>query len=361
MPNLFSKFCVSLSVVLMGTIAPHLTQETYAQIPPKGTFTASKPCPATKNISGDNPGNVQLAVDQTYTSAGFNSASRTHILLKISGVTPNQRWVKTECGSFQPSDSGSTVSDNTQLLPFFDNQNNPISVNFPSGIQKDITPPPPQVEPFDQRVLAMCGTGFDAPVSEQSFRQLLRDYPDVFKKLKSAAGGELKSTRSSDTAFIDDLVQIWFSKQGFKHIFCGETGRLVNNIPILDGLHLVSRYFQLQQQPSPKAGRFVSNKTKQEVVDGVIYTFGTRVVQGNVIIAESPIKGYSYVLNAQEILIHATKAFKVFNPTAGQPSACLYTVSDPDAAPFQSVFVKKEDAIITFYPDATPEGNTCES
>jgi hypothetical protein len=198
MPNLFSKFCVSLSVVLMGTIAPHLTQETYAQIPPKGTFTASKPCPATKNISGDNPGNVQLAVDQTYTSAGFNSASRTHILLKISGVTPNQRWVKTECGSFQPSDSGSTVSDNTQLLPFFDNQNNPISVNFPSGIQKDITPPPPQVEPFDQRVLAMCGTGFDAPVSEQSFRQLLRDYPDVFKKLKSAAGDELKPNRSSD-------------------------------------------------------------------------------------------------------------------------------------------------------------------
>jgi Bacterial EndoU nuclease len=178
-------------------------------------------------------------------------------------------------------------------------------------------------------------------------------------KLKSAAGGTLKPNRGADAAFTNDLVQIWFRQRGFKHILCGEkSNKRVNNVPILDGLHFSGRYFQLQQQSGTQAGRYVDAATKQEVVDGVIYTFGTRVVKGNVKIAEAPIKGYSYVLNAQEILIHATKAFKLFNPNAGQPS-CLYMVSDPDAAPFQAVFVKKEGAIRTFYPDATPEGNAC--
>jgi hypothetical protein len=73
-------------------------------------------------------------------------------------------------------------SGNIDLLPFFDNQNNAIPVDFPVGGQKDITPPPPQLERFDQRVLAMCGPGFDAPVSEQSFRKLLQNYPDVLNQ-----------------------------------------------------------------------------------------------------------------------------------------------------------------------------------
>ena len=296
MPTFMNRICASLTVFLIGMIDPRLMQATEAQVPPTGTFTAA-------------PG-----------------------------------------------------SGNVDLLPFFDNQNNAIPVDFPVGEQKDITPPPPQLERFDQRVLTMCGSGFDAPVSTQSFRKLLQDYPDVLSKLKSAAGGALKPNRGADAAFTNDLVQIWFGQRGFKHILCGEkSNKRVNNVPILDGLHFSGRYFQLQQQSGTKAGRYMDAATKQEVVDGVLYTFGTRVVKGNVKIAEAPIKGYPYVLNAQEILIHTTKAFKLFNPNAGQPIAsCLYTVSEPGAPPFQAVFVKKEGAIRTFYPDATPEGNACE-
>jgi Bacterial EndoU nuclease len=341
--------------------APFLTQRVNGQVPPTGKLTATQPCPAPKKIDGDNPGNVRLAVGNIYDTVGFNSSARTHILLKISGATPDRRWVKSTCGNFQASGSTDPGSGNVTLLPFFDNINNPIPVNFPVGGQKDITPPPPQLENFDQKVLAMCGAGFNAPVSEQSFRTLLKDFPDVFSKLKTAAGGSLKPNRGSDAAFTDDLVQIWFAQDGFKHILCGETdSKRVNNVPNLGGLHFYGRYLQLQNQSGIKAGRFISGATKQEVVDGSIYTFGTRVVQGNVKIAEAPIKGYSYVLNAQEILINATKASKLFNPPAGQGAAsCLLTVSDPDAAPFQAVFVEKGGAIITFYPDATPEGNAC--
>jgi hypothetical protein len=352
---------VVLTVVFIGAIASLLGQRVGAQVPPTGTLTVTQACPATQKIEGGNPGNVMLVVGNTYSSVGFNSPARTHILLKIAGVPPNQRWVRSSCGNFQVSGASMPGSGNTTLLPFFDNTNNPIPVDFPVGGQKDITPPPPQLEKFDQRVLAMCGAGFDAPVSEQSFRTLLKDFPDVFGKLKTAAGGALKPNRSNNAAFTDDLVQIWFAQRGFKHILCGEkSDKRVNNVPVLDGLHFSGRYLQLQNQSGIKAGRFMSSTTKQEVVDGVIYTFGTRVVQGTVKLAEAPIKGYSYVLSAQEILINATKAFKLFNPPAGQPTAaCLLTVSDPPAETFQAVFVKKEGAIRTFYPDATPEGSPC--
>jgi hypothetical protein len=336
-------------------------QTTQAQVPPSGTLSATQACPATPKIEGNNPGNVRLQVGNTYDTVGFNSPARTHILLKIPGATPGQRWVKSNCGNFQASGSPEPSPGNQTLLPFFDNTNNTVPVDFPAGAQKDITPPPPQLERFDQRVLAMCGAGFDAPVSEQSFRTLLTDFPDVFSKLKTAAGGALKPNRGSDAAFTDDLVQIWFTKGGFKHILCGEKdSKIVNGVPNLGGLHFSGRYLQLQNQADIKASRFVSSATKQEVVDGAIYTFGTRVVQGNIKIAEAPIKGYAYVLSAQEILINATKAFKLFNPPAGAAdSSCLLTVSDPAAAPFQAVFVKKDGGIITFYPDATPTGNSC--
>ncbi|NJM75649.1 MAG: EndoU domain-containing protein [Acaryochloridaceae cyanobacterium RU_4_10] len=361
MTTLTRRLYVAIAVIFIGIMVPLLEQTTSAQVLPKGKLTATQPCPASRKIEGDNPGNVKLVVGNTYDTVGFNSSTRTHILLKISGVTPNQRWVKSSCGNFQASSSSGPSSGNVSLLPFFDNTSNPISVDFPAGGQKDITPPPPQLEPFDRRVLAMCGAGFNASVSEQSFRTLLRDFPDVFSKLKTAAGGSLKPNRSSDAAFTDDLVQIWFAQRGFKHILCGETDdKQVNNVPNLGGLHFYGRYLQLQNQSGTKAGRFISSATKQEVVDGSIYTFGTRVVRGNVKIAEAPIKGYSYVLSAQEILIHATKASKLFNPPASQSSAsCLLTVADPAAAPFQAVFVKKEGAILTFYPDATPEGSAC--
>jgi Bacterial EndoU nuclease len=351
-----------LSLFLIGTLISLIPiQTTQAQVPPSGTLSATQACPATPKIEGNNPGNVRLQVGNTYDTVGFNSPARTHILLKIAGVTPNQRWVKSNCGNFQASGSPDPNPGNQTLLPFFDNTNNPIPVDFPVGAQKDITPPPPSLERFDQRVLAMCGAGFDAPVSEQSFRTLLKDFPDVFSKLKTAAGGSLKPNRSSDTAFTDDLVQIWFAQGGFKHILCGEKdSKLVNGVPNLGGLHFSGRYLQLQNQSGIKAGRFISSATKQEVVDGAIYTFGTRVVQGNLKIAEAPIKGYSYALNAQEILTNATKASKLFNPPAGPAAAsCLLTVSDPAVASFQAVFVKKAGAIVTFYPDATPEGSAC--
>ena len=46
---------------------------------------------------------------------------------------------------------------NTELLPFFDNQDNPVRVNYPSGAKLDITPPAPKLNSFDIAVLKTCG------------------------------------------------------------------------------------------------------------------------------------------------------------------------------------------------------------
>ncbi|MBW4690784.1 MAG: EndoU domain-containing protein [Lyngbya sp. HA4199-MV5] len=346
-----------------------LVEHALAQVPPKGTFTATQACPATQAINGRNPGNVKLTVGTLYTAEGFNSPQRQFVLLEVPGATPDRRWVRATCGEFQASD-GSPVTPtpspeasptpqpssqpNSSLLPFFDTENNPVSVDFPRGEQKDISPPPPELEEFDQRILALCGAEFDAPVNSTKFRQLMTFYPDVVRKLKQVTDGELKPNRKSDSQFLDDLTAIWFEQKGFKHIFCGEKdGKSIG------GLHFVGRYLEFQQKGI--AGRILragnGRKATQEVVDGEIYTFGVAIVQNGQVIADNPVKGYPYTLNAQETLLEGTRGFKLFQSTSSESKGCLLTVALPGTTPYQAVFVKKANAIRTFYPDATPDND----
>ncbi|MBD2020459.1 EndoU domain-containing protein [Leptolyngbya sp. FACHB-36] len=336
-----------------------------AQIPASGTFTATQPCPAQQTIRGQNPDSVQLTVGERYQTVGFNSQQRSYILLRVPGASPVQRWVSVSCGEFQAANGSPAPTPGrspqptprtspSALLPFFDNETNPVPVENDSQ-PRDITPPPPKLESFDQKILALCGSGFDASVSDKSFRQLISFYPDVVSKLKQATGGELFPGRRSDAQFLDDLTTIWFKYKGFKHIFCGEKDG--NSI---GGLHFHGRYLTLQNEGI--GGRITRTSKGQdaaeEVVDGAIYTLGVAIVQNDRLVAEHRIKGYSYALNAQRLLIDTTQAFKQFKVPSSAPRgesvACLYTVSDTSVKPFQAVFVKKDNSIRTFYPDATP-------
>jgi Bacterial EndoU nuclease len=360
---------VSLTALILGSVEPAYTQK-YAQKIVRGSFVASQACFAPQAINGANPGEIKLTIGTVYDTVGFNSDRRTHVLVRIPNATPTQRWVAANCGEFradsanQPepetkqkprrnSDKGKP--SNVVLLPFFDNETNPIRVEN-SSEERDITPPPPKLEPFDRKILQLCGAEFDAPVREEDFKTLIRYYPDVQKRLKQAAGGAIFANRSSDAEFLEDLGSIWFKHKGFKHIFCGEKDG--NSI---GGLHFVGRYLEFQEKGI--AGRITRTSTgqdaKEEVVEGAIYTFGVAVKKGDRLIAEHRVKGYGYVSNALEMLIDGTRAFKQFNVPANTPPqesvACLYTVRDPQTQPFQAVFVKKGNAIRTFYPDATPE------
>ncbi|MBW4554576.1 MAG: EndoU domain-containing protein [Trichormus sp. ATA11-4-KO1] len=239
----------------------------------------------------------------------------------------------------------------TKLLPFFDNLENPVPVGFPSGQKLDITPPPPLLNSFDQAVLKVCGP-MGTRVTTNKFKQLLSYYPDVLQKLQTVSGGELRPGRKNKADFLEDLTNIWFKNRGFEHIFCGE----IYNANDIGGLHFYGRYLQLQNEGV--GGRLTNNQRREEVVPGVIYTMGVVIKQGNRTVTDV-IKGYSYLSNAEEMLLDATKIFKLQGNNEG---ACIFNVRDRDTGKiFPTVFVRKQKAIVTYYPDATPQGAKCKS
>ncbi|WP_392531426.1 EndoU domain-containing protein [Nostoc sp. C117] len=239
----------------------------------------------------------------------------------------------------------------TKLLPFFDNVDNPVPVHFPPGKQVDITPPPPLLNSFDRAVLKICGP-IGARVSSNNFKKLLYSYPDVLQKVQQASGGELHSGRRNKAQFIEDLTNIWFKHRGFEHIFCGE----IYNANDIGGLHFYGRYLELQNEGI--GGRLPNNQGREEVIPGIVYTMGIVIKERNRTVTDV-IKGYGYLSNAEEILSDATKIFKLQGNNEG---SCIYNVRDRETnKSFPTVFVRKEKGIITYYPDATPQGAKCKN
>ncbi len=239
----------------------------------------------------------------------------------------------------------------TELLPFFDNQDNPVRVNYPSGAKLDITPPAPQLNSFDKAVLKACGP-IGTKVKRSEFKKLLSAYPEVLTNIRIATNNQLRPGRTNRLEFLEDLTDIWFKNKGFEHIFCGE----IYNENDIGGLHFYGRYLQLQNEKI--GGRLPVNPGRQEVIPGVIYTMGVVIKQPNRTVRDT-IKGYGYLSNAEELLIDVTKVYKQQKNTEG---ACIYQQLDKDTGiSFPTVFVRKNKGIITFYPDATPKGNRCKA
>jgi len=356
-----TKLAVSLAIGLpLGVleITPLLvTQTAQAQVRVSGTFTATQTCAAPRGINGVNPGNIQTSPGQRYQAIGFNSRKQEFIQIQVPGATPERRWVKASCGTL--SQTSTVISEapaafptaSAALQPFFDQVNNLELHSFPRGKRADITPPPPQLSEFDQAVLQTCGS-IGTRVRASSFKQLMSAHPNVLRQVKAAVGGELRPVRRTEAEFLDDLTAIWSSRGGFEHIFCGE----IESSQKIGGLHFFGRYLQLQNQGI--AGRLPNNLQKEEVIPGVVYTLGVVVKQGNRSVSDAR-KGYPLVSNAQELLLEGTKAFKAQGNAQG---ACIYPVVDQDSGKsYQAVFVKDRSAIVTFYPDATPQGKACRN
>jgi hypothetical protein len=229
------------------------------------------------------------------------------------------------------------------LPPFFDEIDNPELHSFPQGINVDITPPAPDLSPFDRDILQVCGNLGNRPLAED-FRGLLQGYPQILQRIQTAVGGEIFPGRNTPSEFLEDLTSIWFKRDGFEHIFCGSIydGQL-------KGMHYVGRYLQLQEQGV--AGRLPDNQGQEEVIAGVVYTIGVLLKYGSRIIIDRR-TGYALVTDAVELLIAATQAFKLKSRSR---STYTFPVIDADSGhTYPAVFVKEDNAIVTFYPDATP-------
>jgi hypothetical protein len=234
------------------------------------------------------------------------------------------------------------------LLPFFDHLDNPELHHFPPGVEVDSTPPPPHLAPFDRDVLQVCGNiGNRAYAAD--FQALLMAYPQVLQRIQAAVDGEIFPGRNTPAEFLADLTNIWFKQHGFEHIFCGSIRK-----GKIKGMHYVGRYLQLQEQGL--AGKLPRNQSQEEVIEGAAYTIGVLLRYGNQVLVDRR-TGYALVTDAAELLIAATQAFKTQDRSN---IVCAFPVVDVDSGQtYPAVFVKKNDAIVTFYPDVTPTDPPC--
>lgn len=389
MIQLNHRFYPLIRPTLVGVgIVFALQSSAIAQVkPPEAFFKASRDCAAKPAIKGDNPGNVTLTIEQVYPVIGLNRPNGNAVLLRIATAEPDRRWVAIDCGSFQSTAGESSAPSVTPPDPATPGPTGQPSTNpttnpacavgpvpktffddtctlVPVGNQAepaDISPPKPTLNAFDRRIVELCGTDFGGAVSQARFGQLMRDYPDVRQRLQNDVGGALNPGRTTPAQFITDLTAIWFNAKGFQHIFCGEQEG--SDDTGIGGLHFSGRYLDLQERGIAEMIATTSKGTDaiEEVVPGVIYTFGVKVKRPNGQTINHKIKGYGYTLNAQEMLLVATKTYKT-----STAQSCLITIQDTTVAPFpvqpvtfKAKFVRKDGGIRTFYPMAKPTGDDC--
>lgn len=243
-----------------------------------------------------------------------------------------------------------TISVNSAqaLLPFFNS----------NGSINSITPPAPALNTFDLAINQVCGNP-GKTVSRSEFQSLLNNNPTVLARIKNYLGGYVYSPSETPQQFLNNLTDIWFNVSGFTHIFCGQpvAGRAVG------GMHFAGRYVDLQNRGL--AGRLPNNTGNELVTPGVQYTLGVQVsVNGGT--SQSPVKGYTYILNAEEILEQATLTY-LYNENSGSTNyACNADVTDdelsPSLSPLTAVFVTRNSGITTFYvvdPRSIPNNPSC--
>ncbi len=337
---------LSIFIALGGFALEANAQAFFSQ--PK-TFTLTRSCSATTSISGSNP--ISISSGTALRAVGENNTPGTHAYVEGSGFS-GRRWMALSCGTYGTPTGGGGTGTGVTLPPgtgvFFDNVNNPVS-GLAYGSPADATPVAPILNSFDNAVNTLCGAP-GTVVSPTSFKTLLNNNPTVLANIKSGLGGFLVSGRTSTTAFLDDLANVWFVAKGFDHVICGEPS-LGGSI---GGLHFYGRYLELQQKGL--AGRLVNNTSREEVIPGAVYTMGVKMKVGSGF-AQSSVKGYGYTLNAEEILTIVAKAYKTNPNTSGTSQACHLQVTD-NGKTFTTVFVAKNGGIRTFYPDATPGSNS---
>lgn len=260
------------------------------------------------------------------------------LMIPIIGLIP---YVKDHY--FADSHIQKSVGDDFE--PFF--RTNPSQPKY--------IPDPPKLTEFDKGILKVCGDWGSYP-SEKDFRSLLdsSEYQGVVKGIYDRLDHQVITPNADLELLKDELTQIWFADKGskfarrggngetvgFRHVFCGEPDKSK-----LGGMHFVGRY--LEAQEGKWAGAIWDKPFNKPEIQPPVYTLGIKYFDTKRNIKTKCEKGYTYNLHADDILVYATKAFKEL----GKDGECLYEMED---GKYQSVFVRKHDAITTFYPDLTP-------
>jgi hypothetical protein len=98
------------------------------------------------------------------------------------------------------------------------------------------------------------------------------------------------------------------------------------------------------------------NHQQEETLEGAVYTLGVLLRYGDRVLIDRR-TGYALVTDAAELIIAATQAFKTKSRAR---TVCTFSVVDADSGhTYPAVFVKEDNAIVTFYPDVTPTDRPC--
>ncbi len=365
-----------------GLAAPN---HAHAAVAIEGTFSARAACPAYQSFNaGSNPGGVVLEPGTVYGAFEMNLPDGPWVRLRVPGADPINRWVARECGRLDRSDAAAanaTASEPPPLSgptdpggPAMVNQPTPlVPRTTPAAVEvspldpatsaappvaarprpghdfrpvfdtvnqgpQDPTPAPPRLGPVDLAVLNLCGD-WGAPVSPADFRSFLDAQPSLRDSLKATLGGDESA-----------LVRAWFDADGFRHILCGEPDQRGDDGWSLGGLHYMGRY--LQAQRNGWLGLLQGGCSVVEI-DPPIYTSGVEFLTPDGGIATKCVNGYALGLTAPDILLEVTKILRLARDGfGGREDACRYRVLD-DGNAYYAVFVMRDGAIRTFYPDAT--------
>lgn len=375
---------VGLAVGLAAAIGGLAPSGAAAAVAIEGTFTARAACPAYQSFNaGTNPGTVVLQPGTVYGAFERNRPDGPWVRLRVPGADPIDRWVARECGRLDlvatDAGAGSGVDSGAGPMPLAgpadsgvpgmtDGPRPLLEPSDPDAIQvtpldsatpavtpaprfqpvfdslnqgpQDPTPPAPALGPADQAVLEVCG-GWGAPVTEAAFRAFLEAQPSLRESMVATLQGDL-----------DTLVRAWMGADGFRHILCGEPDQRDDGDWALGGLHYQGRY--LQAQRNGWLGLLQGGCSVVET-DPPVYTSGVEFLTPDGGVGTKCINGYALGLTAPDILLEVTKIFRLARDGfGGRSDVCRYRVLD-DGNAYYAVFVMRDGAIRTFYPDATPD------
>ncbi|MBB4264621.1 EndoU domain-containing protein [Roseospira visakhapatnamensis] len=373
------------ALVALGTLALRPAQ---AAVAIEGTFEARAACPAYQSFNdGTNPGDVALRPGTTYGAFEINQPNGGWVRLRVPGAAPLDRWVARECGvlavtspagpdptvslapaladaplgATAPMDDPAMTGDDAAdpavpgdgLVPLMNNTVVAASPAEPfpwffdriDDGAEDRTPPPPVLGQVDFSVLRLCGDWGDTPTAAD-FRIFLEEHPGLRNTLVTTLSG-------SPDAGDEDLVGAWFDADGFRHVFCGEPDQRVESGWNLGGLHYMGRYAQAQL--NGWAGLLTGGCSVIETAPP-IYTQGVVFRAPDGTTGVKCINGYALGLTAPDMLHEITKATADARRRFGSSGqyACRRQILD-DGHSYEAVFVIRDGAIVTFYPDATPD------
>ena len=302
-------------------------------------FTASKQCEMYNSLKHHtNTGGLHTVAGQSYKIKQEND---DYIYVGLPQEYTVPRWIKKSCGviegdtkvGIKQKKHVTSAKDKDHFIPFF--------ANAKDHITKD-QPIIPTLTEFDHAVLKACG-GWGDLVTRSNLNTLFagKALQSIYKELNHTI-----ITKDADIdTFAKELISIWLDHRGFEHVMCGQP-----HSHTLGGLHYVGRYLQMQQN---KWGGLNATCNKEEI-KGPIYTIGVDFITSKGTIATKCPSGYDYNMNVYHTIVEGTKTFKEVYNKKGKDwkGACISSNKQGDF-----VFVKGNDAIVTFYPDASPSAS----